>query len=167
MTLREVERLIEAEFYYAAVIIALTLPDICASLESEKAYSGRDEYKKWYRENLADKYPSMSDEMAYSLRCGVVHKGNTEIKTKSKSVASRVAFTLPHPRMNITLHNCMVGDDLLQFDAGTFCRDLVAAVRNWCEKTTGDPNVRKNLQGLVRLRPDGFPGVVADLPVIA
>jgi hypothetical protein len=43
---------------------------------------------------------------------------------------------------------------------------MIAAVREWCEKKADHPAVKKNLPGLVRLRPDGFPRIVAGMPVI-
>lgn len=155
VTLQQIERALEVGLFYAAVVMALTLPDICAALEDEQAYSGRDEYKKWYRENLAERFPSMTDADAYSLRCGVVHKGNLGLKSKG-SAFKRVVFTLPAAHGG-SAHNCVM-DDVLQFDAVLFCYEIMDAVRRWCERTKTDPIVRTNLPNLVRYRPDGLRG---------
>jgi hypothetical protein len=134
-TLQQIEKAIQAELYYVAIVMALTLPDICAALETENAYSGRDEYKKWYRENLAGKFPAMSDADCYSLRCGVVHKGNLGLKG---SEFSRVVFSLPNSR-RITMHNNIMNDSL-QFDAVQFCHDIVASVRGRQRKCPKEPS---------------------------
>lgn len=145
--LEEVERALEAKLYLAAVSLALMLPDICATLESAKAYSGNREYKKWYRENLASKFPKMSDEAAFSLRCGVVHQGNLVLKVAKQQMAARVVFTLPH--RSVSLHNCVFGD-MLQFDVQEFCHDIISAVNDWYDRKQADPVVQGNLPNLVR-----------------
>lgn len=160
-TLQQIELALQAKLYYLAVVMALTLPDICAALEDERAYSGREEYKKWYRENLADKFPFMSDADAYSLRCGVVHKGNLGVRSKGSSFA-RVVFTLPQKGF---MHN-NVANDVLQFDVLRFCNDVIAAVRVWFEKTEDNRTVKANLPNLIQFRPDGFPPLFVGLPVI-
>ena len=170
MTLQEIEKAIEAGLYYAALVVALTLPDICAALEDERAYSGRDEYKKWYRENLGDKFTFMSDDAAYSLRCGVVHKGSRELKLKGGK-SPTVVFTLPNAA-EWKMHNCAMGGDpkspdLLQFDAVDFCHDLIGAVRTWYARKEKDPVVLGNLPNLLQLRPNGIDNFLVGLPVIA
>lgn len=167
-SLQQIEGAIEAKLYYLAVVSALTLPDVCAALEDENGYSGREEYKKWYRENLADLFPFMSDADAYSLRCGVVHKGNLGLKTKQARF-SRVLFTLPSGHehgQDHMWHNC-VADDCLQFDAILFCREVVEAVRRWCEKTRENEIVAGNLPNLIQFRPYGLAPYFVGMPVIA
>ena len=161
-TLQQIEKAIQAELYYVAIVMALTLPDICAALETENAYSGRDEYKKWYRENLAGKFPAMSDADCYSLRCGVVHKGNLGLKG---SEFSRVVFSLPNSR-RITMHNNIMNDSL-QFDAVQFCHEIIASVRAWYNTHAGNENVQRNLPNIIQLRPEGLAPYIVGLPIIA
>jgi hypothetical protein len=165
-TLQEIEKAIDAGLCYAALVVALTLPDICATLESENAYSGNREYKKWYRENLAHKFHHMTDEVAYSLRCGMVHQGNLQIKTKGAE-PPRVIFTLPH--VNAVVHNMKMnwhGGSYLQFDAVSFCHDMIAAVRDWYNRKKDDAIVQANLPNLLRVHPNGS-GPVGGLAVLA
>jgi hypothetical protein len=162
--LSEIDRAIRAELYYLAVAMTLTLPDICAALENEKAFSGKNEYKQWYLDNLAHKFPYMSDSDCYSLRCGVVHKGNLGLKTKGSSF-TRVIFTIPHARRS-RWHNC-VADDALQFDAVLFCHDFMSGVRDWYSKACDDPTVQSNLPNLLQFRPQGLPPYMVGMPVIA
>jgi hypothetical protein len=166
-TLREIEQAIKAELYYAAIMMTLALPGICAALENEELYSGRDEYKKWYREHLATTFPYMSDEVAYSLRCGVVHLGNLRIKAKGAS-ETRAIFTLPNAQ-RATIHNSSMRGttegDMVQFDAATFCYDTISVVRTWCEQKVDDPVIQANLPSLLQVRPNGF-GPILGLPVI-
>jgi len=168
MTLREIEKALEAELFYAAIMMSLALPGICAALESRRLYSGRDEYKKWYREHLTKTFPFMTDEVAYSLRCGVVHLGNLHLKAKGAS-ETRAIFTLPTVSRNVIHNSSMRGTaegDMVQFDAAMFCRDIIAVVRTWCEQKADDPVIRVNLPSLLQVRPNGF-GPILGLPVIA
>jgi len=168
MTLREIEKALEAELFYAAIMMSLALPGICAALESRRLYSGRDEYKKWYREHLTKTFPFMTDEVAYSLRCGVVHLGNLHLKAKGAS-ETRAIFTLPTVGRNVIHNSSMRGTaegDMVQFDAAMFCRDIIAVVRTWCEQKADDPVIRANLPSLLQVRPNGF-GPILGLPVIA
>jgi hypothetical protein len=162
--LQEIEKALAANLFYLALVMALTLPDICAALEDENAYSGRDEYKKWYRENLADRFPFMSDADCYSLRCGVVHKGSLGLKSKG-STFSRVLFALPTPRRNIFHNNVL--NDALQFDPVIFCADMIAAVRKWYSEHCEDENVKKNLPNVLQVRPNGLAPYMVGTPIIA
>ena len=164
MALTEIEKAIAAGLIYIAVVMTLTLPDICAALEDENAYSGRDEYKKWYSDNLAYLFPSMSAADCYSLRCGVVHKGNLGLKSKG-SQFSRVIFTVPNAQRNVW-HNCVM-NDALQFDAVMFCNDVISAVRSWYNVAKSNPTVVANLPNIIQLRPNGIAPYMVGIPLIA
>jgi hypothetical protein len=161
--LLEIEAALKHGLYYLAVTMALTMPDVCATLEDPRAYSGYNEYCAWYNKNLAQVFPFMSAEDCYSLRCGVVHQGGMGLKTKRK-MYSRVIFTLPSPEGS-SAHNC-VFNTMLQFDAIEFCRSITASVRLWYRTNSTDPIVAKNLGGVVRFYPHGIGGLYG-LPVIA
>jgi hypothetical protein len=164
--LQEIERALDAKLFYAAIMMTLALPGLCAALERENFYSGRDEYKQWYRDNLAHKFTYMSDEVAYSLRCGVVHLGNLHVKTKD-ATADRVMFTLPG---SMLMHNSFMQGrpegNVLQFDAIQFCADIIEVVRIWYKRKSDDPIIAANLPFLLQLRPNGFGGILG-YPVIA
>lgn len=80
----DVERAIEHECYFAALALALTLPDICG--QAEFPYEGNGaRYTKWCRqfvceENSRDNpysgdMPYLNDDMLYNLRCAFLHQG--------------------------------------------------------------------------------------------
>jgi hypothetical protein len=104
----------------------------------------------------------MSDADCFSLRCGVVHKGNLGLKG---SEFSRVIFSLPNSQ-RIIMHNNIM-NDTLQFDAVQFCHEIIAAVRAWYKTHAGDENVQKNLPNVIQLRPQGLAPYIVGLPIIA
>ncbi len=64
-----------AKAYYPALITAVSIPDICAGLESN-GNADSAKYVKWFDNNAAKYFDTLLDgAMAYYLRCSVVHKG--------------------------------------------------------------------------------------------
>lgn len=162
--LSEVEEALKAKLYHLALVAVLTFPGICAALEDPRGYSGRDEYKKWYRENLFSIFPAMSEHECYSLRCGFVHKAEMDIKTKD-SRFNRVIFTI-RGTSNISGHNNILNDSL-QFDIVNFCEDIIKAVRKWYVINRENPNVIRNSPNVVQYYPDGLRPYTSGVPIIA
>jgi hypothetical protein len=57
MILSDIERALTARLYYVAITTALTLPDICAALESPDGTTSGPKYKAWYNLHLGPIYP--------------------------------------------------------------------------------------------------------------
>src|SRR5688572_18877827 len=76
---------------YAALGLALVLPDICSQLETPKEKVG-DRYRRWFRkwaepkfmhEVGPDRTPTvfLSAQDCYLLRCSLLHAGSDELAT--------------------------------------------------------------------------------------
>ena len=74
----------------AALITALTLPDICGKARDPQEQSTRKRYIEWYDEQMAlyvqhkwgeemTELPVLDGELVYSLRCSLLHQGNPNI----------------------------------------------------------------------------------------
>ena len=81
----DIKAALDNDLYYAALISALTLPDICGKVAfpNEKV---RKRYIDWYDQEIGyyernpnsklhDKMPYLSGEVVYSLRCSLLHSG--------------------------------------------------------------------------------------------
>ena len=145
-----------------AVVLALTIPDICGALTSPDGTSNGSRYKDWYAGNLAPKYPSLTANDCYKLRCGVVHQARL---CHTDMQYSRVAFTVPNSG-NKVFHNIITNDDL-NLGPIRFCRHVTHAARSWYAAHRSDPDVRANLPYLVRFRLDGIRPHIFGLPLIA
>ena len=91
--IEDMNRALAYDCYFAALAIALTLPDICGKAKYPKA-GVRKRYIEWYDEyvgryekcpkNEADadeeEMPYLSGEVVYSLRCSLLHQGNPNIE---------------------------------------------------------------------------------------
>jgi len=160
--LAEIERALNAQIFYPALVVTLTLPDICAALEAPNGRSSRLKYIAWYDAHVATIYPLVTAIDCYSIRCGVVHQGKFG---HPGSQYSRVIFTLPDPGRN-TFHKNII-NDALNLDPIIFCRDMISIVRLWYEIAQSDPIVQKNLPDVVQVRLGGIAPYIVGLAVIS
>lgn len=90
----DMNRALEANLYFAALAIALMLPDICGKAAYPEESTGK-RYIHWYDEvigvteeppfnecSVAEPY--LSGEVVYSLRCCFLHQGTPNIEVKEK-----------------------------------------------------------------------------------
>ncbi|MEK6281263.1 MAG: hypothetical protein AABN95_13000 [Acidobacteriota bacterium] len=160
--IREIEAALDAGFYYLAIAITLTLPDICAALESPQGRTSGALYRDWYNAWLAPSYPAVTADDMYSLRCGLIHQGRFG---QGNMQFGRILFTLPTPQRNVFHHIIM--DDALNLDANRFCRDVLQAVRRWYAANQGNPVVQGNLPRLLQFYPHGLAPYIIGTPLIA
>jgi len=161
--LQEIEKAVKAELYYLALLLTLTLPDICTALEQEDGRTdGKKLYKKWYKANVHDLIGGLSPDEAYELRCTVVHQSSA--LASSARTYSRVIFSMSHGPIRM---DSLVMNDALVFDVESFCNRWIGAVRVWIGKSGADKNVRANLPNLLQVRPNGLAPYVAGMAIIA
>ncbi len=166
---QEINNAVEVKAYYPAISIALTIPAICAALESSSgSTAGQDAqlYKKWYDEYLGTVYSDLTADDCYSLRCGVVHQGRFGHPAKMQN--DRVMFTLPEKNNNI-FRIGKIGNGkitILQVDLVLFCSEMVSSMKKWCSKNENNQNAIKNSVAVVRLHPNGYPPFMIGIPII-
>ncbi|MEW2608898.1 hypothetical protein AB0937_01525 [Streptomyces sp. NPDC047880] len=141
------ERSIEKSNWHAALVMALTLPDICAKTVAPTGGSAR-RYAAWFDEHLKPKYtfgvsPGMephvflSGKDCYALRCALLHEGSVDItEQRAREALERFRFCIPGER-NIQLH-CNKVDNTLILMVDTFATDVLAAARSWWVSLTGE-----------------------------
>lgn len=166
----EIERALNVRLYYLAIATALQIPDICAGLESSDGKTHPTKYKTWYSAWVASKYPQITAVDIYSLRCGVLHQGKFG---HPKSQYDRIAFIVDARSPYFNMHNTIFknpigqpGISVLVLNPVTFCRDMIASVRDWRTAKAHDAIVLKNFQQLVEYRGGGIPHCLVGTPVI-
>lgn len=87
--IKEINEALSHNLYFAAVSLALTLPDICGKAEyPEKGSTSR--YKLWYDEHIGQyeksppvdgvlDMPYLSGEIVYNFRSSLFHQGNPNL----------------------------------------------------------------------------------------
>ena len=159
----------EAGMYYLAILGALTVPDICAGLESEDGLTNGERYRSWFDQWVAPKYavgpertPSFTGEDAWRFRCSMLHHGTTQ-HPASRYV--RVLFVPSGPNGNVFHNNVL--NDALNLDIPTFCNDVVQSALSWRSVVDASGTYRRNLDKFVRVHPTGVPPYIVGSPVIS
>jgi len=154
---QDIERAIEARFYYHAIVVCLSMPDICAALlcDPSSIWVTEKKYVEWCEANLEKRFKFLTAKDCYRLRCGVLHQGNFG---HPKARYDRIVFTLPSkiqfPEGRIGSPEA--GELVLLLNCVIFCERMVSAARDWLSANTQDKNVQANLQNIVRFRPAGI-----------
>lgn len=114
--IEEIRKALRNETYRAALALALTLPDICCQVENAlqtNENANRDMYIVWVDGHMEEEFfnfPSkefgvqrFNGAMCYSLRCKVLHNGNTDVKNSNLGVCVD-NFVLTYPNEDNYFH---------------------------------------------------------------
>lgn len=134
-----VEDAVKASNWYAALTVALTLPDIAGWVDDPRIKS-QARYAAWVEAHLSPTYTShvgharelhkfLSGDDCYALRCAFLHEGRDDTsEQRAADALTRFLFTAPRP--GLTLHRNQSGTKL-QLQVDLFCREMCTAVRTW------------------------------------
>lgn len=135
--------------WYAALSLALSLPDICGKLDNPSMKS-QARYTTWVQEWLVPLYTSeigapgtqhvfLSAEDCYALRCSYIHAGSDDISNERIRKALN-DFHFLAPAQGSLIHRNQ-SNHTLQLQVDIFCSDVVTAVESWLEHQPADfPN---------------------------
>ena len=166
LILRDVERALDAQLWYAALSVSLSLPDVCSLLErpANEGWSKGWKYAAWFDHNLKQYLPLFTGDDCYKLRGGVLHKGQLR---KDDARWDHIAFTTPESdmRLHLTLseNNSGVEESALILDVEMFCSDMMRAVRRWFDESSENPHLRENLAYVVALSSDDIGAQISGL----
>lgn len=158
--IKQIRIALDNKLYYLALQSCLSLPDICASLDSEDGRTTGAKYAKWYDENVKGT-SNLTGEDCYMFRCSALHQGHTQ---NQKSRYSRIIFVEPSPRF--FMHNNVIMD-VLNIDINVFCNSILNAVEDWLTKQQDNPQFLKNYELFIRRYPDGIAPFMVGIPVIS
>jgi hypothetical protein len=170
MVLNDIERAIEAKLYYPALLVALTIPEICVALTLDK----KDFLKEKHYVGFVDKYTTpggpdglgMSGLDCYRLRGGVVHR--TNFSGHPKVDWTNVIFTVPETGLQIHAMSIRAPEKLAaMLSLTTFCKAMIAAARKWYDDHKDDPKVAQSMNDMIRWCPTGLPPFVGGAPIVA
>ncbi|WP_395659779.1 hypothetical protein [Nocardioides sp.] len=140
--IRAARQAVQQGNWYAALSLALTLPDICGKLENP-SHRSRQRYVTWCDAYLVPKYTHLigSDrephvflhgDDCYALRCAVLHEGADDIlEQHARKALTAFRFVTP-PRGGGQIH-CNQINSILQLQVDVFCEDVCQGVDTWIE----------------------------------
>lgn len=153
----DIQFAVEHERWLLALSGIVALPDICAAVQSQNGETTGSKYKNWVRTYLADKYPRLDPDELYKMRCSLLHQG-----TSSTFKYSRLIFVAPESIVQI--HNGLIengNESVLILDLPTFCSDVIASVETWRAAVETTANYQRNMDKLMRWRPEGIEPFIA------
>ena len=155
-----VEQALASQNYYAALAMAMALPDMCGRLQTPERRS-RERFVDWWERYVSPKYVRkvgagagmvvefLSAKDAYAFRCAYLHEGRDDIKAQSARIAlESFVFVEPPPAGS---NHCNRYNNVLQLQVDTFCRDICEGATQWLHDTAADEEVAKNAAGLIQL----------------
>lgn len=156
------KRCVHDRNWYGAITIALTLPDICGSIDTPGKNNSERRSVAWFDRYVAHAYQVelngtravfMTGGDCFALRCAALHQGTFDVSDqRARDVVDK--FILHHSEV-IRLHNVRQGKKLV-IDITTFCLDIVAGVEAWEADVAGDPDDRRRA-GIASLLPLHLP----------
>lgn len=162
-----ISKAIESQNYFGALFMALTIPDICASIDNPRETHKGKRYKKWFQENLKEKYypdnkleffENTAPEFASTLKAHeretlratalgdmaftdeMCWKLRCSVLHAGSTDAGRFTFHLTHGGSH---QNVVFG--VLQLSVVNFCHDICNAFEIWCEKNKENEDVQRRL----------------------
>ena len=147
--------------WYAALTLALTLPDIAAKLDGRAGGSER-RYVSWfddylaanYRDQLLEANECYADQMfeggdCYALRCAYLHEGDFDFSDhRARNALERIHFVVMLPG---EVFHCNLWDDTkLYLQVDLFCEEVCLAVEKWLSARGQDPIVAAAIAQLPR-----------------
>ena len=158
---RAIEKSIKSENWYAALTLALTIPDICGRLSNpELAKESKKRYVKWFDEYVLHHYESpfhgegftfMSGEDCYALRCALLHEGRDDITSQKarREVLSKITFSTTGS------HRCHI-EGVLILNLQAFCSEICQAVKSWNEDCKDSSDIQDAIKELLTIHTQGF-----------
>jgi hypothetical protein len=152
-----VQLALDHQNWYGALLIALTLPDICGWLEKPTSKS-KSRYVDWYEKYLQHRYTKnlyhgphifLNGNDCYALRCAALHQGGTDITDQqAREVLEQFQFVAP--KKGVVIH-CNQFDNRLQLQVDVFCKDICSEVERWGNDVKSEPATQERLKSLLTI----------------
>lgn len=154
--LASIEQCLKAQNWYAATALSLTVPDVCAALESLDGRASGKLYAGWFDKYLGAKYgasagggqPWLTGSDCYALRCAFLHQATDDISTQAvRRVYEGIRIHESEHLLSIqsNLPRELGIPDTLFICAGMFCQDICEAAMEWLAYAADREPIRSRL----------------------
>lgn len=160
-------RAAEDDNWFAALPLALTLPDICGAVDDPGAGKSKKRYVEWWDAYMAPRYWVRPDEdelpqwepftylpgaEAYALRCAYLHSGTDNVE-RGSAVLSRIRFLGPP---SPAAFGYSVSTRTLNVGLEQFVEWVCLAVEQWLADRSANATAEERLKGLVSIIPSAI-----------
>lgn len=129
--------------WYAALVLSLTLPDVCVKASDPARKTSRSRYAEWFDTYLGPKYRAytgageyrelttfLSGKDCYALRCALLHEGSSDTSGQpSREALDSFQFCVPGESRTVNHMNLVNEGLVLMVDI--FAMDMLGAARSW------------------------------------
>lgn len=160
-----INKAIADENHYAALVLSLTMPDICGKLEFPKVSSSEriknwfDKYLKKHNERIIPSGQTITFMTAsdfYALRCAILHEASEDLTgQKAHEVLSKIKFT------TLNSHRNRIGS-ILALNVERFCEEINQGVSEWLVDVSSNTEVMERINKLIKIEETLFspaPGI--------
>ncbi|ENW05768.1 hypothetical protein [Acinetobacter beijerinckii] len=149
--------------YFGAITIALTLPDICAYVNSSNNKTSSKKYCKWFDKYLGKYYSEIFiDEFknentavvnliaqeCYATRCSLLHQGTHHIRHQRILDDAEHATVSSVHFMSLGYGAYLRNGDILFLDVDFFCENMINAVETWMRDISSDRHKMKKIAAM-------------------
>jgi hypothetical protein len=165
--LGDISRAIEAKLYYPALLVSLTIPEICSGLMLDRSTMVKEKHYVAFINNYTKPNElGLSGLECYRLRGGLVHRAN--LAGHPKLDYTHVIFTLPTELLAV--HGIDIegnGKKAVCLDLRAFCGAMRVAAEKWFQDHGTNTVVVENMRNLISFRPNGVQPFFGGNPVVA
>lgn len=158
--LASVENALNEGNHYAALALALALPDICGWVQDPISTS-KSRYSTWFEKYLLSRYTRPASKIQpehiflngadfYALRCAYLHEGRDDI-TDQRAQQVLAAFQFVVPPSGWQVH-CNQSNKTLQLQVDVFCRDVAEGVAQFLVDIATNVDASQRLTELLLIR---------------
>ena len=157
---------IAAKNHYAALSLALMIPDICGSLEDPGTGKSQKRYERWFSKWAEPKFTVsgeifLSSSDCFQLRCSLIHSGSTEINTKKRDKLDRIEFfddSAPGHLVWLSdnTYNGVKQPAVLVLAASEFSETMYQAADEWDAASANEPSIQAEKTKLTVIRSKGI-----------
>jgi hypothetical protein len=144
--------------WFAALFVAISLPDICGYLEDPAEKRIQVRYERWFERYLLPRYQRvlfggirhtfLSPSDCFALRCAILHScDDTIAEQKARDILDRFCFVKP----SINLVHCNQAGRTLQLQVDRFCIEIIEGVRQWFLDMQGNKDVEDRINSRMKI----------------
>jgi hypothetical protein len=159
----QMQRASDQGLYLAALMVGLSLPDMCGAIGSDNGRASGSKYRKWTTDNMS--YSSDHADALYAFRCSLRHQGSAYPDRGSVPMAF-VEPTNGAPQIHLVTTVVGDGQSVVWMSVPVFVDEVGHAATRWLAAHSATRTVQRNMERFVRRRPEGLPPHLIGAPVI-
>ena len=151
---------------YAALSLALMMPDICGSLETPGVGNSQKRYKRWFAKWAEPKFTLngkmfLSASDCFQLRCSLIHSGSSYLEPDKQDVIERIEFFDDSGPAHLgwlegNTFNGVKQPNTLVLIASKFSETMYQCAEEWDEAVANDADIQREKRKLLVIRSSGY-----------